>query len=1216
MKRLGRYDVLGTIGHGGMGTVYDAIEREHGARVALKTLTNLDPASLVRFKNEFRSVADLSHPNLVPVYELGVEGDLWFFTMDRLDGVDLLTWLRGTQTDTAGVGVSAPSAPTLHEIREALPMFEPPTPAPAPSIPKLREAFAQLYRGVHALHQAGLLHLDLKPSNVLVTRDGRVVVLDFGLVRPIGSKGVWMTPGKLEGSISGTPAWMAPEQFSGERVGEPADWYAVGLMLYQALTGVPACPLGDPTAIAYARTYLPVVPPHEVVRDVPEDLSALAVSLLASDPDTRPTGAQLVGEAPPPEPVRPTLIGRDTERAWLAAALGEATSGRAAIVHVTGPSGVGKSALVRALGDDARARGALVLRGRCYERESVPYNGFDGLVDELAAHLAATEISLPAWFPELARVFPVLASLDDTPVAAAITAPEVRRRATIALRELIGRLAARQPLVIAIDDLQWADADSAALLDQLIAAPMAGGLVLATTHRPEEAADNWPIARHLADARADAGRSDRRCLELALAPLAPADAARLAAASGAPPELAAAIAAEAGGVPFFVEELARQAEHGTGISLDAAVARRIAALPAHERALVETLAVASAPVPVAAAFAAAGLTGGALRAMWSLRERSLIRATGVRATDRVELQHDRVREVTLGGLAPERRDALHLALGRALLAHDRDARLFEAVGHLASAQALLDDRRAVARLELEAGRRARRAAAFPLAFACLHAGTVLLDDAAWTDDYELALALHGEAAEAAFLANDWAALATHAATVKAHGKTILDRLIAVEAEIDGHIARTEYGPALDAALAALRELGVALPGDPGEAEVGAAVQATMASLAQVGPEGLAALPIADDPTAAAAMRMQGRICSAAYFARPMLLPVLAGRMLQTSVERGVAPGTAYALAIHGIVLNTIGLYRDAHAWGRVALALLDRFPDDRSLEVRTRHVVGDLVGVWTVPLAETLAPLRRVFDLGAETGDLEYAGYAAHGCVHNALYAARPLALVTEEAAELGAFMRAHQLGNALHVSIPFERLIACFTGSAADPATLDGDGFSEDEALAAARATGSRSAMALMPILMGIARYHAGKLAEASACFEQARPYLDGLASIWHVPIFHQYSALAIHALGRTELAAEADASLAYLRKLASDASEVNFGHRVALVEAARDRSASRIADAIAGAEAGGWLNDLALAHEVAFAITGDTAHRDAARDAYTRWGARACAARLSQIG
>jgi hypothetical protein len=218
--------------------------------------------------------------------------------------------------------------------------------------------------------------------------------------------------------------------------------------------------------------------------------------------------------------------------------------------------------------------------------------------------------------------------------------------------------------------------------------------------------------------------------------------------------------------------------------------------------------------------------------------------------------------------------------------------------------------------------------------------------------------------------------------------------------------------------------------------------------------------------------------------------------------------------------------------------------------------------------------------------------------VHNAFYAGRELGALSEEAAAYGRFMRGHGQVNALHVHEPFERVLACFTGRAKNPARLDGDGFDEQAALEAAQAAGSRSAQFIVRLLMGIVRYHFGDRREAARCLADARPFLDGVTSTWHVPMFHQYAALA----GEPR----ADDSLAALRALAVNGS-VNFAHRVALVEGARAHAKGEVgaaraafAQAIAGAESGGWLGDLGLAHELA----GNAA---AANEVWRRWGAMA---------
>ena len=1266
--RVGRYDVVGLIGAGGMGAVYDAIDREHGTRVALKTLSHLSATNLLLFKSEFRSVADLSHPQLVPVYELACHDDLWFFTMQRIEGTDFISALRGApahgpRDPEQGVDLTertthdpAFTAATVR-VHDGAHRSSPPPRSRAsapPSVDRLRDAFGQLVRGIRALHAANLLHLDIKPTNVLVDADDRVVVVDFGLVRAIEGKGA-VRPDRR--AIYGTPGWMAPEQDAGGAVGPATDWYAIGLLLYLALTGVSAFAPGDGPPLTLAERPLPP-PPEQLVPGLPTDLCALAVALLHPDPAFRPTGDDIAAHLFGDEGERRTsarvvrrLVGRDAERARLAEALQCVRERGAAVVHVVGPSGVGKTALLDALLEDASA-GALVLRGRCYERESVPYKGFDGMIDELAAWLVDRAEgeplpALPAWITELSRVFPALASvrkiaehIAEGRLTAAVPVLEVRRRAVEALRELATTLAARRPLVLAIDDLHWADADSAALLAKLLEPPMPRGLLVAASFRAEEAASNAVLAPYLAmvdELAADGARGDVRSFTIPVGPLSASESERLASATLASLDvhtdgLARAVAEEAAGNPFFVEELAHHAARGRDLeapTLDRVLVARLQSLTAAERALVEVLAIADHPIPIAVAFGVAELGGNGLRALWSLRNGHFVRSSGSRADDGVELHHDRMRAAVVSAMPRNRQDAIHLALGCAFRDAIDSAKaspsfIFDAARHLASVPSLLhgEERRAAARLQLAAGRRARRGAAFPLAFACLRAGTELLDEAAWDDDYELALALHGGAAEAAYLSAEWSQLDGHVAAVKARGRTIIDQLLAWEVEIDACIARQAYDDAVDAGLGALRLLDFELPAHPTEAQVGDELRSAMTALAGIAATGLASRPLVDDPTVSAAMRIQARISSAAYFARPMLFPVIACRLVATSATRGLSPATPYALSVYGIVLDTLGMFREAHAWGQVALQLIERF-DDRSLEARTRHVVHDLVCVWVVPLRSTLDDLRRVVTIGRETGDLEYAAYAAHAYVHNAFYGARELEGLLGEALELGTFMRGHRQVNALHVHEPFEQVLRCFTGRTADPASLDGDGFREDAALATAQSSGSRSAQCIVPTLMGLVRYHFGDATEASACFERARPFLDGVVSTWHVPMFHQYAALAIHALPserRRALLGAAHESLTALTKLAEQGPE-NFAHRVRLVAAEHaraegdvDAALAHCAAAIAGAEKSGFTNDVALGHELAarsHVQRGDAnaaaRHARAAGAAYQRWGARA---------
>ena len=307
-----RFEILRPLGHGGMGVVYEALDRQRGVRVALKTLQRVSADGLLRFKTEFRALEDVHHPNLVRFGELLEDRGQWWLTMELVEG-----------------------APFLDHVRPGGRLDE----------RRLRAALPQLAAGLSALHAHGLVHRDVKPHNVLVTPAERVVLLDFGLVASVAQS---------ESNVVGTPAYMAPEQGLLQEVGPAADWYAVGNLLYEALTG--ALPFtGAPLQVLIAKQHEQPRRPGELA-SVPDDLDALCMQLLAVAPAMR-LGAvtALAGldpdaavASPPAAPApSPVFIGRQRELASLTDAFAGVRAGAEAIVLIEGESGIGKSALVR-----------------------------------------------------------------------------------------------------------------------------------------------------------------------------------------------------------------------------------------------------------------------------------------------------------------------------------------------------------------------------------------------------------------------------------------------------------------------------------------------------------------------------------------------------------------------------------------------------------------------------------------------------------------------------------------------------------------------------------------------------------------------------------------------------------------------------------------------------------------------------------------------------
>jgi len=698
-----------------MGVVYEAHDLETDKVVALKTLTRAEASHISRFKNEFRSLADVSHPNLAALYELMADGQYWFFTMELVLGGNFLEYVRpgyaarkvqSSRTPTLRKSSGEPGGERLadHEA-ETIELdlirinqerdesdrrsFAGGLAGAKLDLTRLRMAMRQLSEGLHALHETGKLHRDIKPSNVLVTKEGRVVILDFGLVAEVAG-------GRFNDSftLAGTPDYMSPEQGAQLPISRASDWYSVGVILYQALTGrLPFS--GKFFEVMMNKQNFDPPAPAELVKNIPPDLNELCIRLLRREPEQRPSGRDILaalgyGETGPlvaPIMLPPAmssiqtsrLIGRERELSELNEAFTFTRRGLTVTVYLHGSSGMGKSALAQRFLDKLRSAESdvVILEGRCYERESVPYKALDGVVDSLTRYLMSlpegkAEALLPREIHALARLFPVMLQVDSV-----FNAPHVeqeipdpvtlRRKAFAALRELLGRIANSKPLVLYIDDLQWSDADSSSLLEDLLSPPDAPALLLLSSFRSEDVQAK-PFLKSLLEKS-----GTETCREVLMSALSKTEARALVREvlgdKAVLEPFSDAILQEAGGNPFLLEQLARYASTSdqtatTGISLAMMLDARLNHLPTGARAFVDALAVAGRPINPELAYQAAELSGDEAPLVSSLRAAQFLRTGSTEHT--LELYHDRIRQTLTSQLDPKKVIQIHRRLAQAI----------------------------------------------------------------------------------------------------------------------------------------------------------------------------------------------------------------------------------------------------------------------------------------------------------------------------------------------------------------------------------------------------------------------------------------------------------------------------------------------------------------------------------------------------------------------
>jgi len=667
--------------------VFVALDSETGEQIALKKLTRMSPLHVLRFKREFRALADIRHRNLVKLYELEHGDDGWFLTMELVEGVGLL---HGLGTLDSALSEDAQLA-------------------------RVADAFHQLAQGVHAIHQAGMLHRDLKPSNVLLDRQGRVVVLDFGLVRELAASNDHVT---LHGTASGTPAYMPPEQAAAEELSAASDWYAFGVMLYEALSGM--LPFDGRTPAELIGKKLRLDAPALADDAAPPVLRELCARLLRRDAPARPDAHEIlavlsqhiepragVDEILSLPPQTQTghwsvdLFGRDAERSQLEAALTTCYREQTSVaVHVRGSSGSGKTSLVQSFIADSvplalgAAADPLVLRSRCYEREAMPFKTIDGAVDALVTHLLKLDDLqvahlLPQEIPALTALFPVF---ERVPAVRQLMASRksklqgdalsTRRRAEEGFRSLLYSVALVRPLVIWIDDLQWGDLDSTQVLQDWLKHPVDAPVLLVLSYRSDEVVTSSCLSMLLSDAAKHAQLT--RQYELELRPLKDTDvyalcSKRLGQSSSLPPAVIARIVRGAQGNPFLATQLtalaraklARGEEDLTALSVKELVLHTSALLPPPAQQLLQVLAVAGRPLAPRTALRVAEVDSEQRAHIHELQTLRLVRTRYVAGASLLEVYHDRVRESITASLAQSERTRIHRALMHALLAEGR-----------------------------------------------------------------------------------------------------------------------------------------------------------------------------------------------------------------------------------------------------------------------------------------------------------------------------------------------------------------------------------------------------------------------------------------------------------------------------------------------------------------------------------------------------------------
>lgn len=962
------------------------------------------------------------------------------------------------------------------------------------------------------------------------------------------------------------------------------------------------------------------------------------------------------------------LYGRTPEVALVLGAYARVREGNE-LVLVSGQSGIGKSSLVTAVRQQLEAAGALFVSGKFDQYvQDIPFEGVTKCFKELVCKLSQGDVAhwkraildgVGPFGQIVTDVIPELQSLiGRQPRVERLSPLEEQNRFVNVFTNFINVFTKPEhPLVIFLDDLHWADLSSLRFLSRVTHSVAGSNLLIIGTYRDNEV----PAMHPLRTAIRELDASQSRLTQISLLPLHKEAISELVADTFSCPvstalPLAEIVLAGTLGNPYFISETLDRFYHLGLITYDAATRKWLwdvgqldsdTKSVSSQHLLATKITNLSAPARKALTTASCIGTEFDLVVLAALLDKTpqetgedileavtenLLRvATGQQPGEhylipnRYVFVHDQVQAAAYDLLSGNEQVDTHLNTGYFLLerlsVEERGRQLFEIVNHLNYSQEYdtASERRRIARLNCDAGEKARASAAYSVAFAYFKKGRELLREEDWQDDYPLAFSLGIQCAETAYLAGHPEVCLTIVGETLARVNGLEDKAEIYDVQIRCLILSAQEEKAIEISLAVLRELGIRFPGRPGNAHIIAAYLKSKWWLRGRSIESLLLLPAMTDVRALAAMRVLQNITAIVYAKIPALYPLMVIKMVELSLSHGVAAESAITFATYGAIVNAIETNPGAcYRYGNVALKLAEQ--TGGAARERTLLVYNIVNRPWGEHINESLEALRKSYLTGIEMGDLEYCTYASNSYAFHLMLSGKNLHWVKHEIMRFNEPPRALSREQITHHNEPFIQIINSLLGNSDDPAALSGPYFDEKPDFAAIIAQKDRSRMFACFVYKMIIAYLNGDPSRALLHASHASAYLDAVKASLFDPLYAFFLGLIHVALHRTDGHGHIRSAQTQLKKLEKLAATVpvNFAHRYHLLNAEilaiRGKGEQAIAcfdQAIIAAQDNGHAHEAALAHELCGRYWVEKGQEKAghfylgaALDGYREWG------------
>ncbi len=1151
------------------------------------------------------------------------------------------------------------------------------------------------------IHQHNIIHKDISPFNILVNLQERSVkIIDFGISSCFDLKHHYLgNPEKLEGTLS----YNSPEQTGrmNRTVDYRTDLYSLGVTLYEALAG--RLPFESTDAMELVHAHIAQIPePIEKFNaNTPPIIGQIIAKLLAKNAEDRYQSAfglkfdldkclsnfEKIGSCPSFELatqdfsgkflVPQKLYGRNNETNELIQAYQRCANGGKELMLVSGYSGTGKSALVREIHKPITHNRGYFIEGKFDQfQRAVPYfailQAFGELVNILLTEnedsLQQIKISIQDALRDEGKVITdVIPQLEyiigPQSEIAEVGGAEAQNRFKYLFRKLVHVLAtSKHPLVLFIDDLQWADSSSLSLLHVLMTDRESKHLLCIGAFRDNEVSASHPFVITVGEMEEESVIIKR----IAIGNLSNENINELIAdatnsSTDESESLTKLVYQKTSGNAFFVTQFLKSLYQEKLLWFDFAIlkwswdlkkiteknitdnvvelmASKVLRLPEETQRHLKTGACIGNSFDLQLLAIIENVTEDVLKKDLN---NALAEGLVVPVGNVYRFSHDRIQQAVYSLIPEKEKNKAHLSIGKLLLQNiateKKEEHLFDITNQWNWGKEIVtveSERALLAQLNLDAGRKAKQSSAFKTSLEYFEIGISLLTPNAWEDQYELCRDLYTEATEAAYLSGDFAIMDKHYQIVLGNVKNLLEKVKPYEVRILAYKAENKLLDAINTGLELLKELGEDFPRKPTMVHVMMDLVKTKMKLAGKDNDKLSALPTMTDENKIAAMRIMADIASSSYWATPTLFPLVIFRMVHLSLKFGNTALSAFAFATYGVIMcGVLGQMRNGYNFGKLGLILLEKY-NAKEWKTQIYTPIYALIINWNEHVHNTLKPLQESYHIGMETGAIEFACINTNiYCIH-AYLSGKPLVRLEEETKAYSESFNQFKQETNFNYNEVYRQPMLNFMGRSSNPLILTGEAYDEEKMMRQNQERNDKTGTFFIHFNKLILSYYFQDYENANFHAAESRKLLEAVLAKFEIPNHHLYEALTLLALypnagtKKRKYLSRVRSNMGKLKTWAKFAPE-NYQHKYDLLKAELYRVSGKYNNArlvydkaISGASLHKYIHEEALANELAGRFYMEQKSDELAEfylkasyNAYREWGADAKLHHMEQV-